>query len=99
MSTRWPPGIKSTAIPRTGCRFLDVNMPALNGFETLRGMMQLPGRAGYKVIMYSNGMTEEASAKALLLGADYSIRKTDTVNALSAILQDVLAGIGEQAPV
>ena len=75
--------------------FLDLNMPGLDGFETLRRIMQLPGKT-YKVIVYSNSMSREASAKALLLGADHYIQKTETIGELSLTLQTMLAGTCKQ---
>jgi len=78
--------------------FLDMNMPGLDGFDTLRRIVQQPRPAPLKVVMYSNGMTPETSAKAMLLGASYCIKKTDTIAALTDILHNILEETGQRAP-
>jgi len=70
--------------------FLDLNIPGMDGFETLRKIMQLPRAAEFKVAMYSNGMQPEASAKALMLGASYCIKKPDSLAGLVTILQELI---------
>jgi len=78
--------------------FLDLNMPGMDGFDTLRRIVQQSRSASFKIVMYSNGMTQDASTKAMMLGASYCIKKTDTITGLAEILQDILAEKGQRAP-
>lgn len=78
--------------------FLDLNMPGLDGFDTLRRIVQQPRLSSLKTVMYSNGMTPEACAKAMLLGASYCIKKTDTIDELTGILNKILEETNQRAP-
>ncbi|HEY4151433.1 MAG TPA: response regulator [Chitinophagaceae bacterium] len=70
--------------------FLDINMPALNGFEFLR---QLKGKKHLKdipVIMYSTSDSQFDKHKAIEAGAAAYLHKPSTLRELGRLLRHVL---------
>ncbi|MHA4844224.1 response regulator [Flavitalea antarctica] len=70
--------------------FLDINMPRMDGFECLREIRKLPNLTNVPVILYSNGINDEACKKAVLLGASGCVRKAADIPKLSSIIRRVM---------
>lgn len=71
--------------------FLDINMPRMDGFECLREIKKMDNVAGVPVILYSNGINDEACRKAVLLGAAGCVRKAADIPKLASIIRRVLS--------
>ncbi|RYY15525.1 MAG: response regulator, partial [Chitinophagaceae bacterium] len=70
--------------------FLDINMPRMDGFECLREIRKLDNQSSVPVILYSNGMNDEACKKALRFGASGCVRKASDIPKLSSIIRRVM---------
>ncbi len=69
--------------------FLDINMPRMDGFDCLREIKKLPGFERVPVILYSNGINEEACKRAIALGAAGCVRKASDIPKLSDIIRKI----------
>lgn len=69
--------------------FLDINMPKMNGIETLKYILELDPMA--KVVMLSARSTEENIVLARKLGAKYFITKPFSSQILQDAVQKLLA--------
>ena len=63
---------------------LDIDMPRLNGIETLRRLRQNPPCNHLKIIMMSGGVTADEMAELLAVGADDYLPKPLSRNQLLA---------------
>lgn len=70
--------------------FLDINMPRMDGFECLREIKKLPQAASVPVILYSNGINDDACKKAINLGAAGCVRKAADIPKLTSIIRRVM---------
>jgi len=70
--------------------FLDINMPRMDGFECLREIRKVDELAGIPVILYSNGINDEACKKAIHLGASGCVRKAADIPKLTSIIKRVM---------
>jgi CheY-like chemotaxis protein len=61
--------IKTKQFPHPEVIFLDVNMPEMNGWETLDHIKRDPELAGVPVIMYSTSSARRDAQKAIAEGA------------------------------
>ncbi|MDB5465174.1 MAG: response regulator [Phenylobacterium sp.] len=68
---------------------LDINMPRMNGFETLKGIREHPQFADLPVVMFSASDDEADIAEAASLGANGYIVKPFTMDAFIAALGNV----------
>ena len=70
--------------------FLDINMPKLNGFETLVKIKEIKALSAVPAVMYSTCKNESDIAKAFNDGASsYFVKPTD-INDLKGMLTEVL---------
>jgi len=70
--------------------FLDINMPRMDGFECLREIRKMESLSSVPVILYSNGINDEACKKAIRLGASGCVRKAADIPKLSSIIRRVM---------
>lgn len=70
---------------------LDINLPGIDGFQTLAHIKRLPGRGEIPVILYSTGMNKMAEQKGMALGAAFCIQKPDNLQGFCEGLKTVLA--------
>lgn len=70
--------------------FLDINMPNMNGLECLTFIKQLPDRENIPVILCSTGMNPDISRQGLQAGAAACVKKANTFNELSDVLNKYL---------
>lgn len=70
--------------------FLDINMPRMDGFDCLREIKKMDNVAHVPVILYSNGINDEACKKAVDLGASGCVRKAADIPKLASIIRKVL---------
>jgi CheY-like chemotaxis protein len=71
--------------------FLDINMPALNGFDCLRSLKDNPRFSRIPVVMYSSsGMPIDINA-SFGLGATLYLKKASTVDSLVSALRKILS--------
>lgn len=62
--------------------FLDLNMPGMSGLECLAEIRKNPRLARVPVVIYSTGLTNASTARALALGATACLRKTTDIGSL-----------------
>lgn len=70
--------------------FLDINMPAKNGFTCLKEIKRNEHLKNIPVEMYSTSMTEHEKRRALELGASGYLVKTNSFYQLCDAVKDVL---------
>ncbi len=70
--------------------FLDVNMPMLNGFETLQQIKRKDDLRDIPIVMYSTSSSSQDECKAIRLGAMAYLSKPSTLTELSAFLKTFL---------
>jgi CheY-like chemotaxis protein len=70
--------------------FLDINMPRMDGFECLQEIRKVAKLAHIPVILYSNGINDEACKKAIRLGAAGCVRKAADIPKLIQIIRKVM---------
>ena len=70
--------------------FLDINMPRMDGFECLKEIRKIESLSSVPIILYSNGINDEACKKALRLGASGCVRKASDIPKLSSIIRRVM---------
>lgn len=71
--------------------FLDINMPVLNGWQTLSKIKNSEGFNNIPVIMYTTSSSSSEKKIALDLGAEAFITKPTDIADLVKILKEVLA--------
>ncbi len=71
--------------------FLDLNMPAKNGFECLEEIKKNESLKNLPVIIFSTTVQEDAVNKVYKGGANFYIRKPDNFNQLKKALKKVLS--------
>ena len=71
--------------------FLDLNMPKINGKQTLRKLKQIEGLNAIPVIMYSTFFTEVDLEEVKQLGAVYCLIKKTKFSELRSSLEEILA--------
>lgn len=69
---------------------LDVNMPAVNGLECLKGIKKCPRLSKALVIMYSTYISEDVRQTALQTGATGCIKKPESISAIRQIIENIL---------
>jgi CheY-like chemotaxis protein len=72
--------------------FIDINMPAISGFECLESILVNTSIQKPNVIIYSTGVDEMMHKKAIKKGATACIRKQPSIRELTATLEDLLQG-------
>jgi CheY-like chemotaxis protein len=70
--------------------FLDLNMPAKNGFECLKEIKSCNTLKKLPIIIFSTTLQEEAVNQVYKDGASYYIRKPDNFSNLKKVLKKVL---------
>jgi CheY-like chemotaxis protein len=70
--------------------FLDINMPRMDGFDCLKEIKKLPQMAAVPVILYSNGINDDACKRAIKMGASGCVRKASDIPKLTAIIRQVI---------
>lgn len=66
--------------------FLDINMPRIDGFEALAAIRRMKDSGNIPVILYSTAINEDLTRKAVSLGAQGCVKKTDSIERLTGIL-------------
>jgi len=89
-------GLQLVAAERPDLVILDVNMPKLNGFETLERLRQ--GGIQTPVLMLTVRSSEEDQVKALDLGADDYLTKPFSPRTLLARVRALLRRVGVEKP-
>jgi CheY-like chemotaxis protein len=70
--------LRDTARPEPCLVVLDVNMPMMNGIETLKRIRKEHANQNMPVVMFTTDSAEESRRQALSLGAnDYFIKPSD----------------------
>lgn len=69
---------------------VDMNMPKMNGIETIRELKAEPELADVPTVMLSTSDNPELKKKALAVGADEFFVKPNTFNALLEIARRIL---------
>ena len=70
--------------------FLDIYMPALNGFEVCRWIRSKPETAGAAIVAVSGVMSPAARQRLGELGADLCLSKPLEVDLLRSVLREYL---------
>ena len=70
--------------------FLDLNMPILNGIDSLKEIKQNERFKDIAVAIYSTSSSEEDIENTFVLGANIYIKKPSNFNDLKKILSDVV---------
>jgi CheY-like chemotaxis protein len=68
----------------------DLDMPVMDGFETLSRLRHDPGMRTVPVIMVSGMITEETERRVMGLGATAVLRKPFSLNALADLAKTLL---------
>lgn len=76
--------------------FLDINMPKMGGWESLKSLKNNSSYSGIPVIMYSTSSAKKDIQRAYNLGALLFITKPEDFTELSKILEIVAAGLQEE---
>ncbi|MBS1566389.1 MAG: response regulator [Bacteroidetes bacterium] len=75
--------------------FLDINMPVVDGFETLSLLKNAAVFKNIPVIMFSTSISEKDEKKAKLLGAMEYFSKPYSYADLAKLLQQIFNGLTE----
>jgi CheY-like chemotaxis protein len=78
--------------------FLDINMPLLNGLDTLKHMKAHDKLKDIPVVMYSTSTHKNDIHKAYKQGAELYFKKENSVEKLAEKLNTVLQTIRERRP-
>ncbi len=70
--------------------FLDLNMPKLNGIETLHRIKENKKFDNIAIAIYSTSSSEEHIEQTFVLGANIYIKKPSDFNTLKKVLSDVV---------
>jgi CheY-like chemotaxis protein len=70
--------------------FLDLNMPILNGIDSLKEIKQNDRYKDIAIAIYSTSSSEEDIENTFVLGANIYIKKPSNFNDLKKILSDVV---------
>jgi len=70
--------------------FIDINMPALNGFDCLEIIKDAGEAKNVNMVIYSTGVNEDVCKTAIQKGAITCIKKQATIHDLAMILQKIL---------
>lgn len=74
--------LQSRAIPDRSLLILDINMPKMNGLETLANLLTIPGLSSLRAIMLSTSSNPEMIQFAKQLGAEDYLIKPSTMDGL-----------------
>ena len=70
--------LENTSLPQPCLVVLDLNMPILNGMETLTRIRQNPSLQGIPVVVFTTSDSKEYRKQSLTLGAmDYIVKPND----------------------
>ena len=86
------------AEPQPDVIFLDINMPYLNGFETLLLIKKLDAFKEIPVIMYSTSKSPSDIHKAYSYGANLYMCKLIAVKDLKDKIEEIIDNIQKKAP-
>lgn len=70
--------------------FLDLNMPILNGLDSLKEIKKIDKFNDIAVAIYSTSSSEEDVENTFVLGANIYIKKPSDFNTLKKVLSDVV---------
>ena len=74
--------------PRPGLVYLDIEMPGMNGQETLRAIRQDPRFADIAVVMMTGVTDDEQKRQAMTAGANsYTNKPTDAMTFMQTVVQ------------
>ena len=82
--------LRENPLPSPDLILLDINMPDMDGFETMKRLQQEEGKAEIPVIFLSADQKQESEARGLQLGALDFIRKPFTPDVLISRVQNTL---------
>jgi CheY-like chemotaxis protein len=71
--------------------FLDLNMPAMNGFDFLKEFREEAAWANSSVVIFTTSSHQQDKARAKALGAKAFLTKPNTVQELRGALEDLIA--------
>ena len=84
--------VENASAPMPALIMLDINMPGLDGFETLRRMREQPQfRTIPTLFMYSSSSAPEDEARAIKLGANGYVQKPSDISALISFFDSLAA--------
>ena len=70
--------LENTSLPQPCLVVLDLNMPILNGMETLTRIRQNPSLQGIPIVVFTTSDSKEYRKQSLTLGAmDYIVKPND----------------------
>jgi len=87
-----------TADPLPDVIFLDLNMPAKNGFESLQEIKKDPVLRGLPIIIFTTTANHHTVDQMFALGARYYIEKPTDFNVLKELIHTILAAGLEGSP-
>jgi CheY-like chemotaxis protein len=75
--------------------FLDINMPEMNGWDSLTELKRNSSLRNIPVVMYSTSSTHRDKQEAKKLGANFFYTKPDTFGQLKLFLENLIENPGE----
>jgi len=82
--------LKTNPNPTVNLIFLDINMPVLNGFQTLRKLKADKRFRHIPVVIYSTSIQPQEEQQAVTLGALQCVKKPSTLDELCRFLSAFL---------
>ncbi len=86
--------LQSSEIENPNIIFLDINMPAVNGWECLKALKNDDRLSNIPVIIYSTSSAQRDKQMATDLGATYFLTKPEKYEELKKFLRHVLNNVG-----
>lgn len=77
--------------PTPHCVFLDINMPGMNGFETLRQVRSSEQHKELPIVMFSTSGDDTAIERSRELGANFYVQKSGIFEQLKRSIEHTLS--------
>jgi CheY-like chemotaxis protein len=76
--------------PAPSIIFVDLNMPAKNGFDVIKDIKQSEGFKDLPIVVYSTAANQASILKSMELGASLFVTKPTSVRGIEKIIRDVV---------